>query len=159
MLRPVGGGATTFAFQTRTGKLGILQATSSVDKLCGIGIRFKLEDTFHQFVPGMGSESWDALPSSAPAHVAVLPEVAVVRPTGRRSAFFFENKPPAAQAAELKLFGGKVLYQMRLVRTDLDHATRLKAFQALEAFAEIGKSTEALTAILARSESRSAAGC
>ena len=36
----------------------------------------------------------------------------------------------------------------RLARTDLDRATRLKAFQALGAFAESGKSNEVLTAIL-----------
>jgi len=60
-----------------------------------------------------------------------------------------DNLPSASSAAELKVYGGKALDQWRdLARTDLDNATRVKAFQALGAFASSGKSTEALTAIL-----------
>ena len=60
-----------------------------------------------------------------------------------------KDKSAGRPVAELKVYGGKTFDQWReIARTDLDDATRVKAFEALEAFAGSGKSDEAAAAIV-----------
>jgi HlyD family secretion protein len=88
----------------------------------------------------------DALPKAADTP----PEVKPPKPPTAVPPSSSHDKPPSASpAVELKVYGGKSFDQWRdLARADLDHATRVKAFQALGSFADSGKSNEALTAII-----------
>jgi RND family efflux transporter MFP subunit len=105
---------------------------------------------------GLSADDWvipQCPPHGADGSMDIIAEGTTVKPLKPPAAVppsSSQAAPPAASLAEeLKVYGGKSFDQWReLARSDLDHATRVKAFQALGAFAKSGKSNEVLTAIL-----------